>query len=125
MFTISTNARQIEQLFRRIGSDMENKGKELIQDVAKEGLRSAVKATPKDTGTLQRGWQLKPLRKANGEIIGGYGNNVEYMMAVNYGWLAYGKGAFHTGYYMIEKSDAAMRVYSQKRMKKLIKEVIG
>lgn len=124
---VTTNANQLKAMFRRMAQDMDGKGSEFVKKVAQTGLRKAVLESPKDMGTLQRGWQLKPLRKSNGEIIAGYGNNVIYMFAVNYGWFPYGdkSNTFHTGYYMIEKSKEAMNTYSKKELRRLMREVLN
>ncbi|WKV24092.1 hypothetical protein PSYJYH_000057 [Bacillus phage PSYJ-YH] len=124
MITFNSNASQLIASFERRGHNFKSRSENLVKDIAKAGFNSAVRDTPVDNGTLRRGWQLKPVSRSGGGISAGYGNNVEYVLAVNFGWLVYGKGKWHSGYYYLESSYQAVEREAQQRVARLIRDVM-
>lgn len=124
MFTLKVDAAKLINRTVRMGNEMTTAGEALVKEVALAGLKASVQASPVDTGTLARSWQLTPIRKSGEGISGGYSSNIHYLYAVNYGYRAYGSGRWVAGKFMIEKGETAMEQRAKSSLKKILGRVL-
>ncbi len=83
----------------RLNADLDDVARRVVNRAVNEGMAVTIKATPprKDSkrifsGTLKKGWIQNPAQRVLNGWEGGYSNNVEYGIYVNFGHRIVSKG---------------------------------
>lgn len=81
--------KQLQQFSQKLEQlqqvDIDQFCREMAKELAARLLRKAVKRTPVDTGTLERGWTTTPLEKTGAQYRIDVINPTEYAIYVEYG----------------------------------------
>ena len=144
MGVVSVNTKELEALCKKLeGFDSDKKDQFLeaaAKDLAARFIVIVKRATPKDTGTLRRGWtggkdtsetacaSASPVRRNGQTYTITVENNVEYASYVEYGHRTRGSGYVKPQYY-VKRSEQAFEPhvprFLQKKLDQFMKETFN